>query len=248
LPDDPFAASAQGYAVIDTAATPVRHWCEDPTVLAACGDVIGLSVLEAACSDGHFARLLRDAGAARIHGVDLSPAMIALARQRCPDPAFSFQICDLAEMEPSGPYDLALLSYALTYAADRQTLGRMARRVADCLAPGGRIVALVENPDLDPAATAGFARYGKSKYDEGALGEVRLTRVCWHQEGADPLCFTCHRWPEAALVETLSASGFRDITLSAPVLPQASRAAWPDGFWDDLEAAPLFAIVTATRG
>lgn len=47
LPDDPDRASAARSAVIDTAATPVLRWCEDPTVLAACGDVTGLAVLKA---------------------------------------------------------------------------------------------------------------------------------------------------------------------------------------------------------
>lgn len=192
MPDDPDRASAAGSAVIDTAAAPIRRWCEDPTVLAACGDVAGLSVLEAACSDGHFGRLLHDAGATRIHGVDLSPAMIALARERCPGPAFSFEVCDLARFRPAGPYDLALLSYALTYAPDRATLGAMARHVAACLKPGGRLVAMVESPDLDPAASTGFERYSKTKHDAGARGEVRVTRVCWRAEGAEPLCFTCH--------------------------------------------------------
>lgn len=247
MPEDPFRASAAGYAVIETAATPIRRWCEDPTVLAACGDVAGLSVLEAACSDGHFGRLLHDAGATRIHGVDLSPAMIALARERCPGPAFSFEVCDLARLRPAGPYDLALLSYALTYAADRATLAEMARHVAACLKPGARLVAMVENPELDPAATAQFARYGKTKHDEGARGETRITRVCWHAGGAEPLCFTCHRWPADALIETLQANGFRDVALSAPILPEESHAAWPPGYWDPLEAAPLFMVLTAIR-
>jgi 2-polyprenyl-3-methyl-5-hydroxy-6-metoxy-1,4-benzoquinol methylase len=44
------------------------------------GDPRGMAVLDVACGEGFYTRMLRQRGAARVTGVDLSPAMIDLAR------------------------------------------------------------------------------------------------------------------------------------------------------------------------
>jgi ubiquinone/menaquinone biosynthesis C-methylase UbiE len=46
------------------------------------GDITGKKVLDVACGEGHFTRLLRRAGAARVVGLDISDRMIALAREQ----------------------------------------------------------------------------------------------------------------------------------------------------------------------
>jgi toxoflavin synthase len=43
--------------------------------------LVRTSVLDLACGEGFYTRLLRQTGAGRVVGVDLSAGMIALARQ-----------------------------------------------------------------------------------------------------------------------------------------------------------------------
>ncbi|MEX0581076.1 MAG: class I SAM-dependent methyltransferase [Mycobacterium sp.] len=43
------------------------------------GDATGLSVLDLACGEGFYTRLIRHRGAARVRGLDLSDGMIAMA-------------------------------------------------------------------------------------------------------------------------------------------------------------------------
>src|SRR5206468_4886653 len=65
----------------------------------------GLRVLELGCGLGD---LLAAVKPARGVGVDFSPAMIALARQR--HPQLEFQAADLAEFSPTEKFDYILLS------------------------------------------------------------------------------------------------------------------------------------------
>ena len=54
---------------------PWRTQVEQPTLFGLLGDVRGKSVLDLACGDGIYARMLADRGASRMHGVDLSSGM-----------------------------------------------------------------------------------------------------------------------------------------------------------------------------
>lgn len=49
---------------------PWRGYLESFSVLALIGDPTGLEVLDLACGEGFYARLLRQRGAARVLGVD----------------------------------------------------------------------------------------------------------------------------------------------------------------------------------
>ena len=61
---------------------PWRSYIESCSLLALIGDPTGLQVLDLACGEGFYSRLLRQRGAARLLGVDLSAGMIELARQQ----------------------------------------------------------------------------------------------------------------------------------------------------------------------
>ena len=61
---------------------PWRTFIEMFTLMQLVGDPQGLDVLDVACGEGYYTRLLRQRGAARVAGVDLSQRMIDLARNQ----------------------------------------------------------------------------------------------------------------------------------------------------------------------
>ena len=58
---------------------PWRTHIERYTLLRLAGDVAGKAAIDLACGEGYYTRALRQQGAARIVGVDLSQVMIGLA-------------------------------------------------------------------------------------------------------------------------------------------------------------------------
>jgi toxoflavin synthase len=63
-------------------AQPWRLRTETHSFLKLVGDVEGKRVLDVACGEGHFTRMLRSAGAAEVVGIDISERMIDLAREQ----------------------------------------------------------------------------------------------------------------------------------------------------------------------
>ncbi len=112
------------------------------------------SILELGTGTGETTkRLLATHPNARLHGIDSSPEMLAVARSALA--AYDTRL-DLARIEdplPEGPFDLAISALAVHHldAADKLTLFT---RMAGVLAPGGRFVlGDVVIPD-DPADVA----------------------------------------------------------------------------------------------
>jgi ubiquinone/menaquinone biosynthesis C-methylase UbiE len=155
-----FAAERDGLAAVCAYGMPEFYnraidW-EQRRSLAPWLRVSGTArVLDVGCGIGRWSRLLAARGA-EVMGVDLSPTMIAQARQRAAEEGVAdhcrFAVADLAQLELGETFDLVLgvtvLQHILDPGAFRAALAAMAGHVA----PGGRMVL------LEAAPTAAISR------------------------------------------------------------------------------------------
>jgi ubiquinone/menaquinone biosynthesis C-methylase UbiE len=63
----------------DSKLLPFRDYAESFSLFRLIGKLDGRTVLDLACGEGHYTRRLKQAGAARVLGIDISPEMIKLA-------------------------------------------------------------------------------------------------------------------------------------------------------------------------
>ncbi|MFC3960966.1 class I SAM-dependent methyltransferase [Nocardia jiangsuensis] len=114
-----------------------------PALLDLAGKVGGRRILDAGCGAGSLSAALRARGA-RVTGVDASPRMLDLARQRLGTEA-ELYVADLAEPLPfaDDEFDDVVASLVLHYLRDWGSVLSEIRRV---LAPGGRLLISVEHP------------------------------------------------------------------------------------------------------
>ena len=105
------------------------------------------TVVDLGCGSGIFARALTDAGSSVV-GVDLSPAMVSLARAAVPEGRFS--VGSVHDFELPSAVAVVALGEVLNYATDQRAgldaLGALAGRVYDALEPGGVIAFDVSTP------------------------------------------------------------------------------------------------------
>jgi len=88
---------------------PWRTFIECFTLMDLVGDPTGLSVLDLACGEGFYTRLIRHRGAAGVRGLDLSEGMIALAQaQEARQPlGVTYAVADARELSDEDPVDLS---------------------------------------------------------------------------------------------------------------------------------------------
>jgi SAM-dependent methyltransferase len=127
-------------------------------------------VVDLGCGSGVWARELVDAGY-EVFGIDISEAMIEIARGRAPEAGF--RVGSLFEVEIPQCVAVTAVSEVLNYLFDPENeelgVGRLFRRVYDALVPGGVFVFDVLGPgQVPPGTTARGFRMGE---DWAALSE-----------------------------------------------------------------------------
>jgi SAM-dependent methyltransferase len=241
-----YDAIADGYR--RTKSSPVRTYVEAYSFMRWLGDLSGLRVLDLACGEGHYTRRIRRAGAVAVTGVDVSPAMIsaAEARERDMPLGIEYLVADVAEWNPPERLDLVAAAYLLHYAPDVDSLRRMCRTVANALGPGGRFVAINENPDQSADFYPGYTRYGFDKRfvtprHDGS--RIQYTMVA----GREMVRFEAFYYCREVYEQALSEAGFRDVRWRPLELDPAGELDCGTGFFADYLANPPAIGLEATR-
>jgi SAM-dependent methyltransferase len=240
----PYDAIAEQYQ--RSRRAPIRRYIEGYTFFDLVGPVAGLAVLDLACGEGCYTRELAQRGARRVVGVDISPAMIALARQQ-PIAGIEYVVSDVQSLPDLGQFDLVVAAHLLHYARDADALDRMCERIAAHLAPGSRFVALNENPEQPPARYAGYAQYGFSKSVPAPRreGSAITYRVI---SGRELFCFDAYHHERATYERALAAAGFTQIRWHPVRLDPAGEAEFGAAYWREyLDNPPIAALECRRR-
>ena len=218
---------------------PWRTAIESFTLMGLIGDLMGKSVVDLACGEGFYTRRLRQQGAERVVGVDLSHEMIALARvEEEGHPAgIDYLVQDGRCLTLAAEFDLAVAAYLLNYARDRSELGAMCQGVARCLKPGGRFVTVNTNPSLDFGRLPSFRQYGFEISVEGELREG--VPITWTFDlGDGPLRVENYHLDASAHEQALRAAGFREVRWHGPRLSPPGEAANGRDYWEPFLSHP----------
>ena len=125
-----FQIAADAAEIYESKFVPAMFAEWAPRLVDAAGVAPGQSVLDVACGTGVVARAAADrmGGRGTIVGVDLNPAMLAVARRLRPN--IEWQQADAAELPfPDGSFDVALCQSALMFFPDVTRALREMRRV-----------------------------------------------------------------------------------------------------------------------
>jgi len=195
-----------------TKESPLRRHVEAYSFFQMLGDVSGLAVLDLACGEGFYTRLIRQAGAAAVTGVDISSAMIALAKEdeRQSPLGIAYLCGDVAVLPDLGAFDVVSAAYLLHYAPDESTLQAMCVRIASQLKPGGRFVCINENPGQRAEDYAGYTQYGFNKSVQ--LPRQEASAITYAMvSGRSMIRFDAYYFSRETYESALRAAGFSEI-------------------------------------
>jgi SAM-dependent methyltransferase len=237
---DAYAAIAEQYQ--QAKHHPWRHHIEEFTLCELIGDVAGKAALDLACGAGFYTRRLKQRGAARVVGVDLSPQMIALARaeEEAHPLGIAYVTQDAASYEPGEPFDLVVAAYLLNYAGTPEQLLAMARAVARSLKPGCRFVAVNNSLEQPPATFEATAKYGLVKRLDGELREGAPITVTLFTDG-EPIQLHNFYLSRQTYERVLRSAGLGEVRWHAPRLSPQGEAEFGRDYWTAfLEQPPIY--------
>lgn len=228
---------------------PWRERIEAYSLMKHVGNLTGKRVVDIACGEGHFTRLLKLAGAAEVVGVDLSERMIDLARaQEAANPlGIEYRVADARDIVQQQNFDLAVSAWLLVYAHDRPELAQMCRGLACWLRPGGRFVTFTTNPDLYHfPVRPNYRKYGfeVTLADQVAEGAP----ILWTIHLADAsLDIENYYLPFSAYEAAFQDAGFREFGVHQPELSPSVESDGDRQFWADFLAAPPAILIDCVR-
>ncbi len=158
-----------------------------PVVLAMCEPVEGKVVLDLGCGEGYCTRLLRQRGAASVHGIDLSEEMISSARsqERAAPLGVSYGVGCATEIGqvPGAAHDLVTAVFLFNYLNVEQTR-RCMSEIVRVLRPGGHFVFSIPHPSfpfMRPPGEPFYFDVGNERYF-GARDHKFHGRI-WRRDG-----------------------------------------------------------------
>jgi len=223
---------------------PWRTHVEAFTLMTLIGDLAGKTVIDIACGEGFYSRMVRQRGAEKVTGVDLSEKMVELARNTEAEQrsGIDYIVGDGRDLGLGPAYDLAIAAYFLNYARNRTELDAMCVGVARCLKPGGRFVTVNCSPLCDFPSAPSYRKYG---FETSVVG-------AWREEA--PITWTFHLEDGSFGIENyflsvqtheqvLRAAGFREVRWHRPLLSPEGEAAYGQDYWASLMDQPPLILI-----
>lgn len=213
---------------------------EWPAIKSMLPGLTGKRVADLGCGFGWASRWMREQGAARVLGIDLSQNMIARAIADTKDTAIEYQIADIETLDlPVETFDLIYSALTFHYVCDFERLADMLR---NALVLGGCLVFSIEHPIFMAGNRPQWMRdaHGQKCWPVNGYAIEGERRTDWFVENV----VKYHRTLGTTL-NVLIGSGFelRQVFEFAPTHEQVETA--PD-LAEELER-PMFLLVSAHR-
>ena len=211
---------------------PWRTFIECFTLMELISDPRGMAVLDVACGEGFYTRMLRQRGAARVTGIDLSRGMVDLARRQEAqhDLGIEYIVGDARELSSANEYDLVVAAYLLNYARNRDELQAMCDGIARSLKRGGRFVTVNCSPLLNFTTAPSYRQYG---FETTVLGDWQEgAPIKWRFYLSDGTFDIENYYLDVEIHENaFRKAGFRQIGWQGPKLSPEGLRTYDPEFW-----------------
>jgi len=230
---------------------PIKQYIESFSFLQQLGDVRRKSVLDLACGEGYYTRLVKQQGAAQVIGLDISEAMInqAQAAELVTPLGIEYRVEDVTQLRSSGAFDVVTAVYLFPYAATKQALTAMFKAIVDSLKTGGKLVAITLNPNLRAEDSGIYPKYS-----------IHMTAPQVIQDG-DPITFTVDipntpnssidllvtYWQHQTMEQVAHRTGFRNINWHVLQMSKEGLKKYPENHWQDFLKHPYSIVLTCDK-
>ncbi len=226
---------------------PWRNHLECFTFFEVTGPLDGLHVLDLACGEGFYSRMLKKRGAAHVTAVDLSEQMIQLAKAaELQSPlGIEYLVGDAKDIQLNRKYDIITAAYLLNYARNEAELIALCAAVVRHLKPGGRFITVNNNPSFSPTKIS-FNKYGFGRIQDDFTEGGIITYQLLLPDGRHTDIINYHL-SATTHDRCMTACGFKDIQYHPMQVSPEGKSAFPDGFWDDLLQARPVTIISCNK-
>lgn len=230
--------------------TPLKKYVEISTFFRILGSVENKQVLDLACGGGVLSRLIKQRGASRVVGVDISNPMLHLAHHSENENPLGIKyiLKDVADMGVIGHFDIVSAVQLFHYATSLEKFNAICQNIYDNLKPGGRFVSFGFSPFTNPNLPS-MKKYGMTLHlNESMRDGDLITGQVFLEDTAEPTMeITHHYWTYRTYERCLRNAGLREIAWHLPEVSDEGIEIYGYAFWEDFLNNPFFIGLTAAR-
>ena len=214
---------------------------ETHTYFNLMGDLIGKSILDLGCGEGFYTRKIKQRGAARVVGVDISEKMIELGGQEeAREPlGIEYIVNDVQELGEIGSFDMVVASYLLNHAKTKEQLLKMCQSIYVNLKPNGRFVSINNNLEQPPESYPRCEKYGFTKSIFVPLREgTPITITFINPVDGQKFYLEDYYLSKATYEWAFRNVGFKEIRWQRPIVSPEGMQEFGHEFWQDFVDYP----------
>ena len=233
---------------VKSKTNPAKLYSEEHTFFQVLNDVRGRSVLDLACGDGYYARIIKRIGARSVTGADISEGMIALAKQkeRTQQLGINYLVRDVIKTEAIGKFDIVTAVYLLPHAQTIGELQAMCDAIYYHLKPSGRLVAVTIDPKLSVDRQPLLEKYGfRIEATPPLLDGNSLVVTLISPDG--PLHIKDHYWSKDTYEKCLKNAGFQSTSWHMMRVSPEGLEKFGKNYWQQFIDNPGIAILEALK-
>jgi toxoflavin synthase len=230
-----------------TRSHPIKQYVEAFTFLKVLGEVEARSVLDLACGEGYYTRLIKQQGAAQVVGVDISANMISHAQEmeNSVPLGIEYMVHDATTCGQLGDFDSVTAVSLFPYASTKQVLTAMCQTMYDNLRPGGKLVSMTINPHISENLRI-YEQYGLRMFaEEGLRDGASMTAIIDLPGGSIKLSNSY--WAQETYAETLQSVGFDEIIWHSYQVSEEGVAAYGEDYWRVFLTSPYTLILECQK-
>jgi len=219
------------------AVLPYRLFIEEYSLFKMTGDLQGMSVLDLACGEGHYTRKIKESGATDVLGVDSSPEIINLAKERetLAPTGVRYVASDVVKLPKRDQFDMAIAMYLLNTVKTKAELVVLLRAIYDQLKPGAQFIGFNDNLSNTSNSDTSYRQYGFNKESTSYKKEGDPIHNSFYKEDGSAGKVNHYYLHPDTYAEAFREAGFVNFQRISPSLHPTERV---NEYWNDFMIDP----------
>lgn len=219
---------------------------EKYTFFKLLGNIQGKHILDLACGSGFYSRLLKQEGAAKLLGIDISTEMVKVARSKENNNPVGneYQVFDVATMPHLGYFDLATAVYLLNYAQNKETLVQMLINIRRNLTDEGRFISITANPGFF-INKSDLSKYGLKILKQEAFSEGYNCEIEFLTDS--PFRVNVFQLHQSIYESAVMEAGFKSFSWHNMEIPPEAIKEYGEDYWQDFLENPSMIVLSCSN-
>lgn len=205
------ALRAEEYAKLEFANTYYLAFRDLPTIIKQC--VTGTRAIDFGCGTGRSTRFVRQLGLETV-GIDISPEMLAKAKELDPDGEYRLVPGDDFSQLPQREFDLVVSLFTFDNIAGFEVKARLFRQLGNLLRDSGKLISVVSSPEIYLHEWASFSTKDFPENANARPGDVVRIITTDFADSRPALDILC---PDESYRELYEQAGLEVVSMYKPL-------------------------------